>query len=95
MTNLGTTSVTTAYRFLRGDEVLLEAELRHVFVDREHRDQDADAGLGARGAYPLAGGAGRHDGRRPALSSSVRARPTLVVLGLVPAACSGQTPIRW
>jgi acyl-CoA thioester hydrolase len=34
VTNLGTTSVTTAYRFLRDDELLLEAELRHVFVDR-------------------------------------------------------------
>jgi acyl-CoA thioester hydrolase len=32
--NLGTTSVTTAYRFLRDEELLLEAELRHVFVTR-------------------------------------------------------------
>ena len=35
VTNIGTTSVTTGYRFLRGEEVLLEATLRHVFVDRE------------------------------------------------------------
>jgi acyl-CoA thioester hydrolase len=34
VTNLGTTSVTTAYRFLREEELLLEAELRHVFVSR-------------------------------------------------------------
>ena len=34
VTNLGTTSVTTAYRFLRDEELLLEAELRHVFVTR-------------------------------------------------------------
>jgi acyl-CoA thioester hydrolase len=31
---LGETSVTTEYRFLRGDELLVEATLRHVFVDR-------------------------------------------------------------
>jgi acyl-CoA thioester hydrolase len=33
--NLGTTSVTTAFRFYRGDteELLLEAEIRHVFID--------------------------------------------------------------
>ena len=34
VTNLGTTSVTTSYRFLREEELLLEAELRHVFVTR-------------------------------------------------------------
>jgi acyl-CoA thioester hydrolase len=34
VTNLGRTSVTTEYRFLRGEEVLLEATLRHVFIDR-------------------------------------------------------------
>jgi acyl-CoA thioester hydrolase len=34
VTNLGTTSVTTAHRFLRDQELLLEAELRHVFVTR-------------------------------------------------------------
>lgn len=32
--HLGTTSLRTAYRFRRGDEPLLEAELRHVFVTR-------------------------------------------------------------
>ena len=31
---IGTTSLTTAYRFLRTGELLLEATLRHVFVDR-------------------------------------------------------------
>ncbi|HEY3725693.1 MAG TPA: thioesterase family protein [Solirubrobacteraceae bacterium] len=31
---MGTTSVTTAYRFLRGAELLLEATMRHVFIDR-------------------------------------------------------------
>ncbi|HEY5187426.1 MAG TPA: thioesterase family protein [Solirubrobacteraceae bacterium] len=30
--HLGTTSLGTAYRFLRGDELLVEAQLRHVFV---------------------------------------------------------------
>jgi acyl-CoA thioester hydrolase len=35
VTNIGTTSVTTTYRFMRGDEVLLEARLRHVFVNKE------------------------------------------------------------
>ena len=35
MTHLGTTSLATEYRFMRGSEVLLEAGLRHVFVDRE------------------------------------------------------------
>jgi acyl-CoA thioester hydrolase len=34
VTNLGTTSVTTSYRFLREEELLLEGELRHVFVTR-------------------------------------------------------------
>ena len=33
--HVGTTSVTTSYRFLRADQLLLEAQLRHVFVDRE------------------------------------------------------------
>ena len=32
---IGTTSVTTAYRFRRGDDVLLEATVRHVFIDRD------------------------------------------------------------
>jgi acyl-CoA thioesterase FadM len=32
---MGKTSVTTAYRFLRGDEVLLVGTMRHVFIDRE------------------------------------------------------------
>jgi acyl-CoA thioester hydrolase len=31
---IGTTSVTSAYRFRRGPEVLLEATVRHVFIDR-------------------------------------------------------------
>jgi len=31
---LGTTSLGTEYRFLRGDELLAEAQLRHVFVTR-------------------------------------------------------------
>jgi len=34
VTNIGTTSVTTSYRFLREGELLLEAALRHVFIDR-------------------------------------------------------------
>ena len=34
VTNIGTTSVTSSYRFLRADELLLEATLRHVFIDR-------------------------------------------------------------
>ena len=34
VTNIGTTSVSTAYRFLRDGELLLEAALRHVFIDR-------------------------------------------------------------
>ena len=59
VTHLGTTSVRTAYRFLRADELLLEANLRHVFIDRRTREQDADPGLGARGAEPwLVDGAG-------------------------------------
>lgn len=41
--HLGTTSLGTAYRFLRGDELLAEAELRHVFVTR---------GTGAKTAIP-------------------------------------------
>ena len=32
---LGTTSVTTSYRFLRGDELLMEGWIRHVFVTRD------------------------------------------------------------
>lgn len=32
--HLGRTSLGTAYRFLRGPDLLLEAELRHVFVRR-------------------------------------------------------------
>lgn len=36
VTHLGTTSVTSAHRFRRTTgELLLEAEIRHVFVDRE------------------------------------------------------------
>ena len=34
VTKLGTTSVSTAYRFLRDGDLLLEADLRHVFVNR-------------------------------------------------------------
>jgi acyl-CoA thioester hydrolase len=34
VTRMGDTSVTTAYRFLRGDELLLQATMRHVFIDR-------------------------------------------------------------
>jgi acyl-CoA thioester hydrolase len=35
VTNIGTTSVTTAFRFHRAgtDELLLQAEIRHVFID--------------------------------------------------------------
>jgi acyl-CoA thioester hydrolase len=34
VTRLGTTSVTSAFRFLRADRtLLLEAEIRHVFID--------------------------------------------------------------
>jgi acyl-CoA thioester hydrolase len=35
VSDLGTTSVTTEYRFLRDGALLLEATIRHVFVDRE------------------------------------------------------------
>ncbi len=36
VTHLGTTSVTSTHRFRRGTgELLLDAEVRHVFVDRE------------------------------------------------------------
>ena len=34
VSRIGTTSLTTAYRFLRTGELLLEATLRHVFIDR-------------------------------------------------------------
>ncbi len=34
VSGMGNTSLTTEYRFRRGDEQLLEATLRHVFVDR-------------------------------------------------------------
>jgi acyl-CoA thioester hydrolase len=34
VTRIGNTSLTTGYRFLRGHDVLLEATMRHVFVDR-------------------------------------------------------------
>ncbi len=34
VTHLGTTSLDTNYRFLRDGELLLEAEMRHVFVTR-------------------------------------------------------------
>jgi acyl-CoA thioester hydrolase len=34
VTNVGITSVTTVYRFLRGQAVLLQATVRHVFIDR-------------------------------------------------------------
>jgi acyl-CoA thioester hydrolase len=33
MTNLGTTSTTTRFEMARGDTLLVEGELRHVFVD--------------------------------------------------------------
>ena len=33
VTSIGHTSITTAYKFLRGEEVLLQATVRHVFVE--------------------------------------------------------------
>jgi acyl-CoA thioester hydrolase len=40
--HLGTTSIVTAHRFLRGgDEVLLEAEVRHVWIDPDTRAKTA------------------------------------------------------
>ena len=33
--HMGTTSMTSAHRFRRGDDLLLEAEIRHVFVETE------------------------------------------------------------
>ena len=53
--HLGTTSIVTAHRFLRGDDgqLLLEAEVRHVWIDPVTRGQDADARLGARGPRAL------------------------------------------
>lgn len=35
VTHLGNTSVRSQYRFRRADELLLEAALRHVFIDRQ------------------------------------------------------------
>ena len=35
ITRLGTTACTTRHRVLRGEEGLVEGEMRHVFVDRE------------------------------------------------------------
>ena len=35
ITRLGTTACTTRHRVLRGEEELVEGEMRHVFVDRE------------------------------------------------------------
>ncbi len=35
ITRLGTTACTTRHRVLRGEETLVEGEMRHVFVDRE------------------------------------------------------------
>ena len=37
--HLGTTSVTTSYRFLRGDELLMEGWIRHVFVTTDTGDK--------------------------------------------------------
>ena len=34
VTRIGTTSVSTDYTFTRGGEVLAEAQMRHVFIDR-------------------------------------------------------------
>lgn len=34
VSHIGTTSVSSSYRFMRTDELLLEAKLRHVFIDR-------------------------------------------------------------
>ena len=35
VTHMGTTSITSRHRFRRGDgELLLDAQIRHVFVDR-------------------------------------------------------------
>jgi acyl-CoA thioester hydrolase len=41
VTNLGTTSVTTAFRFQRAatEELLLRAEIRHVFIDPATADK--------------------------------------------------------
>lgn len=36
VSNLGTTSITTTYRFLRGAELLMEGWVRHVFVETAH-----------------------------------------------------------
>lgn len=59
VTHLGTTSVRTAYRFLRADELLLEANLRHVFVDRGTPNKTAMPGWARAGLEPwLVDGAG-------------------------------------
>src|SRR5436190_13392257 len=34
VTHLGTTSIITTHRMYRGDELLVEVEIRHVMVDR-------------------------------------------------------------
>jgi acyl-CoA thioester hydrolase len=49
---LGNTSVTTAYRFLRAEEVLLEATLRHVFVDRATATKTPMPGWARNGLQP-------------------------------------------
>ena len=39
ISRLGTTSLTTAFVLLRGDERIASGELRHVFVDRERAEK--------------------------------------------------------
>ena len=41
VTRIGTTSVTSSYRFNREDDLLLEATLRHVFIDRRTAEKTA------------------------------------------------------
>jgi acyl-CoA thioester hydrolase len=52
VTNLGTTSITTAYRFVRADELLLEATLRHVFIDRRTSTKTPIPGWARDGLMP-------------------------------------------
>jgi acyl-CoA thioester hydrolase len=54
ISRLGTTSLTTAFVLLRGDERIATGELRHVFVDREGAEKTTIPESIRRGLEPYA-----------------------------------------
>jgi acyl-CoA thioester hydrolase len=52
VTHMGTTSMTSAHRFRRGEDVLLEAEIRHVFIETDSASKTPIPGWARDGLAP-------------------------------------------